>query len=107
MREYAREVGRDHKSVHFESQAAEVLNQLNTPVSALLTKTQHLAAIHALPSYGGTGGGTHSKVPQEQACARDAEDPLSAIRLSARAQPALSLNTATASTRCCACSFKL
>ena len=50
VREYAREVGRDHKSVHFESQAAEVCTQVHGDASALLDKTRHLAAIHALPA---------------------------------------------------------
>ena len=50
VREYAREIKRSPTSITFESQAARVFSQLNTtPAAALEAKTQHLAAIHALP----------------------------------------------------------
>ena len=50
VREYAREVGRPAPTITHESHAAEVLAQANSPVSDLLDKTRHLAAIHALPA---------------------------------------------------------
>ncbi len=50
VREYAREVGRNHQVISYESQAAEVATQVASRIADLLDKTRHLAAIHALPS---------------------------------------------------------
>jgi len=50
VREYARLTGRSAAGVTYESQAGRVFSQLNTNAEVLLEKTQHLAAIHALPS---------------------------------------------------------
>lgn len=49
VREYARLTGRSAAGVTYESQAGRVFSQLNTNAEVLLEKTQHLAAIHALP----------------------------------------------------------
>jgi len=51
VREYARATGRSHVSVLQEAQAGKVVSQLTTvSLANLQAKTQHLAAIHALPS---------------------------------------------------------
>ena len=51
VREYARLTGRNHAGIVFESQAGKVVSQLTRDtLPKLHDKTQHLSAIHALPT---------------------------------------------------------